>query len=121
MKAILLIGHGSRAKEAKDVFIKVSNGLQERVKSKVYIAFMENATPSIEDAFVSIREDGVRYVDVLPYFLFEGIHIKEDIPEILREMKEKYDVEIEFKRPIEYHELIIDILIDRLKGAGICI
>ncbi|CDF57288.1 sirohydrochlorin chelatase [Thermobrachium celere] len=121
MKAILLVGHGSRAKEAKEVFIKVSRELSNRIDKKVYIAFMENANPSIEDAFLKMKEEGIEEVDVLPYFLFEGIHIKEDIPDILRNMKDEFDIEIVFKRPIEYHSLIVDILIDRLKGEGICI
>ena len=110
MKAILILGHGSRAKEAKEIFFKVVESIEKRVEHKVYVAFMENAVPSIEEVFELMYKDGVDSVDVVPYFLFNGIHIKEDIPEILSNMKNNYDMKISFKRPIEYHELI-----DRLK------
>ncbi|MCX7951637.1 MAG: sirohydrochlorin cobaltochelatase [Clostridiales bacterium] len=121
MKAILLIGHGSRAKDAKDCFLKVLESLEKRVDLKVYGAFMENATPTIEETFKLMHKEGVNEVDVLPYFLFDGIHIKEDIPEILDNMKKEYNMKICFKRPIGYHELLVDLLIDRLEGEGKCI
>lgn len=121
MKAILLIGHGSRAKDAKDIFIKVLESLKERIRLNVYGAFMENATPTIEETFKHMYEDGVNEVDVLPYFLFDGIHIKEDIPQILENMKKEYNMKICFKRPIGYHKLLVDLLIERLEGEGECI
>ncbi|WDC84918.1 CbiX/SirB N-terminal domain-containing protein [Caloramator sp. mosi_1] len=60
MKGILLIGHGSRAREAKEVFVKVSKYLEDRIENNVYIAFMENATPTIEDAFKLMMEEGIK-------------------------------------------------------------
>lgn len=31
--------------------------------------------------------NGIREITAVPYFLFNGIHIKEDIPDILKEAK----------------------------------
>lgn len=123
MEGILVIGHGSRSKDAYDTFFKIVEGLKNKMKDDyVEGCFMELSEPNIPPTIQKMYDNGVRKVTVLPYFLFTGIHIKEDIPEILREIKERYnDLEILMANPIEYDEKLIDILVERVGGEVKCI
>lgn len=122
MKGTVVIGHGSRSKDACDIFFKVVDKLKERLGSRVEGCFMELSEPDIPTVIDGMYFDGVRDITVLPYFLFAGIHIKEDIPEILKEIKEKYsDLSISMARPIGYHDSLVNILADRIEGEKKCI
>lgn len=118
MKAILVIGHGSRSEQARAEFDVVVNMMARKTDMPVTGAHMELHTPSIPEALemmINERPD-IKEIKAVPLFLFEGIHIREDIPEILDEMREKYpQVEFKFARPIGAEEMLADIL---LKRAG---
>lgn len=122
MKGILVIGHGSRSKEAKEVFFKIVEQLKENMKSEVEGCFMEISEPQIPETIEKLYNRGVREIEALPYFLFNGIHIKEDIPEILQEVKAKHpDLKISMAQPIGYHDALIEILKERMAGEMTCI
>jgi sirohydrochlorin cobaltochelatase len=122
MKGLLVIGHGSRSKDATEVFFKIIEGLKRKISCDVEGCFMEISEPNIPLTLEKMYQKGVREFTVLPYFLFNGIHIKEDIPDILSELKEKYsDIQILMAEPIGYHEYIIDMLLERAEGEVKCI
>lgn len=122
MKGILVIGHGSRSKEADEVFFKIVNSLKKKTGSLVEGCYMEISKPGIPETIEKMYQEGVKDFTILPYFLFPGIHIKEDIPEILKEIQEKFsDIKISMSKPIGYDELLVDILIKRAKGEKQCI
>ena len=122
MKGILVVGHGSRSKEAFEVFDRVLESFRLKVKDKVEGCFMELCPPSIPDTIDSMYKGGIREIVVVPYFLFLGIHIKEDVPEILKEIKAKYgDLKISMARPIGYNDIISDILKENSEGELTCI
>ena len=84
--------------------------------------FMEISNPFIPAKIDEMYKSGVRKFTILPYFLVPGIHIKEDIPEILREAKEKYgDITLALAEPIGFHDKLIEILKERAEGAVKCI
>ncbi len=122
MNGILVIGHGSRSKDAYDTFYKIVDSLKVKTGEEVEGCFMEISPPYIPEIIDKMYEKGVSSITILPYFLYEGIHIKEDIPEILERVRSKYP-EIEFKiaKPLGYHDLLIDILIERIEGEKTCI
>lgn len=122
MKGVIVIGHGSRSEEAKDAFFQIVEQLKQNLQNEVEGCFMEISEPHIPEAVEKLYRKGVREITALPYFLFNGIHIKEDIPEILQSVKEKYaDLNISMAKPIGYHEAIVDILKERLTGEILCI
>ncbi|MBN2041900.1 MAG: CbiX/SirB N-terminal domain-containing protein [Spirochaetes bacterium] len=117
--ALLVLGHGSRSKDAIDVFDKIVKRIQEKGDYElVRGAHMELARPDIPEAVSEIAGLGANRVIMVPYFLYEGIHIKKDIPEIIEELKAKYkDIEFIFARPIGFEPLLADILLSRAKEA----
>lgn len=123
MNGILVIGHGSRAKGTKEIFDNMVEALDKKLEdSTVEGCFMELSSPLIPETIDRMYQKGVRNITVLPYFLFPGIHILEDIPEILKEKKEKYgDIEISMANPIGYDDKLVEILKDRVEGEKTCI
>jgi len=122
MKGILVVGHGSRSKEAFEVFNSVLNNFKLKVAENVEGCFMELCSPNMPDTIDIMYKNGVRELVVVPYFLFSGIHIKEDIPGILKEVKARYgDLKISMARPIGYNNLIADILRENAEGELTCI
>lgn len=116
-KNVILLGHGSKSKEAIDDF----NFIVEAVKSKlgaknVLGAHMELASPSLQDAVAQLYGLGERDVAIVPYFLYNGNHIKEDIPQIIDELKVQYpDLSIAFGRPIGKDISMADVIMKQVE------
>lgn len=115
MDGIMVIGHGSRSKEAGDIFFRIVGSLEARFPEKnVKGCFMEISPPGIEDTVEAMYSEGVRSLVALPYFLYPGIHIKEDIPEILKRIGQRHpDMSISLAQPLGYDEKLVDILEER--------
>lgn len=114
-KGLLVIAHGSRVKETKKVVIKVVDRIKSLNKYKdVKAGFMEFDTPDIPTSIKEFVKEGIYDIVAVPLFLFEGIHIKEDIPVVFEEERKKYPgLSIKFGRPIGYDDRIVDIILER--------
>ncbi|OHD10405.1 MAG: hypothetical protein A2086_09085 [Spirochaetes bacterium GWD1_27_9] len=114
-KALLIIGHGSRSKEAVETFDKIVNLVKQKTTYDfVCGSHMELSEPSIEKSVLQIMEKDIKYIIVVPYFLYEGNHIKFDIPEILEKIATKYTgLKFKIAKPIGFEPLLADILIKR--------
>jgi len=114
MKGILLVAHGSRVQETKEVVYRYFEDLQRKYKN-CKLGFMEFNEPSIEGAVKEFLKEKVEEIVVLPLFLFEGMHIKKDIPEIL----EKYPIKFKILKPILYDKRVSDILFERIEKSEV--
>lgn len=89
-KAILLVGHGSRRSEANDALVKLEELVgRKRPGTVITHGFLQFAKPDLPEALEKLDADGVEEVTIVPVFLYEGVHIHEDIPEILDEEADK--------------------------------
>lgn len=113
--AIIVLGHGSRSAEATAQFMEVVEMLRaRRTDATVLPAFMELAEPSLPGAVEQVVEGGARDVLILPCFLFQGNHIKRDIPGLLAEIGVRHPgVRIHMHRHIGPDPRLVDILCDR--------
>jgi len=116
-KGVLIVGHGSRSEDAVTVFRQVVEEVRRRgVYTVVEGAHMELAEPGIADAVKILKGLNVKEVIVLPYFLYEGIHLKKDIPELIGILSAEYpDMNFRIAKPIGFEPVLADIL---LKRAG---
>ena len=82
----------------------------------VSCAYLEITPPSIERAIGSLVRRGATTLLVLPYFLLMGVHIKEDIPKIVRSLRRKYrgKAKIILCPYLGYHEKIVSVVSQRL-------
>jgi sirohydrochlorin ferrochelatase len=65
---------------------------------------------------------GAREVIVLPYFLHFGVHLREDVPEILREQGRKHpDVRLVLGKHLGCDDALIDLIAKRIgESEGLC-
>ena len=80
-----MIAHGSRSEPANLAHHETCRQLAERRGVPVYAAFLELATPSLDEAVGAAAGDGHHRLAVLPYFLYPGRHSREDIPRLVDE------------------------------------
>lgn len=119
MKAVLILAHGSREKNTE----KTLEWIVEGVRKKLHITLIEGAylqfsEKDMEAGIRSLIGKGAKDITIIPYFLFEGVHIREDIPSEIKVLKQKYpEVTIEFGRILGSDERLIDILVDRIQEA----
>uniref|UniRef100_A0A5B7ACU1 Sirohydrochlorin ferrochelatase n=1 Tax=Davidia involucrata TaxID=16924 RepID=A0A5B7ACU1_DAVIN len=79
-------------------------------------AHMELAEPSIKDAFSSCVQQGANRVIINPFFLFPGRHWHKDIPFLTAEAaKEHPGMSYIITAPLGLHELIVDVVNDRIQ------
>ncbi|MCW3491483.1 sirohydrochlorin chelatase [Dethiobacter alkaliphilus] len=89
-KAVLLVGHGSRRAEANEALVYLADLLKKkRPETEMSYGYLQFAQPDLPAALEALDKKGIEEVAVVPVFLYEGIHIREDIPEVLAEEQKK--------------------------------
>ena len=118
MKAVLVIAHGSRAKETEAVLDAVLSMVKNKLPEIIIeSAFMEFSDRTVKKAVASLISKGVTEIKVVPYFLFMGIHLKEDIPDMVAECAADFpELEIKMGEPLGVDMRLAEILIDRIRG-----
>jgi sirohydrochlorin ferrochelatase len=81
--ALIILGHGSRNPAATEQFHDLVAQLRARRDEPVYPAFMELAEPTLADTVAEAVAAGAHEIVVQPCFLFDGNHIRRDIPAML--------------------------------------
>ena len=116
-KVIVFLSHGSRSEDFQKGFNQIIDLVKEKRKDlKIYGANMELCSPTLEETIEKIvKEDkDIAKIGIVPFFLFEGIHIKEHIPEIIEKHAEKYkNIEFSFGKPLGADPILADILLKR--------
>lgn len=118
MKAVVVLGHGSRAPGASEAMEHVASILRTRRAERIEVAHMELAEPSLSAVLERLHRDGIRHVILVPYFLHRGIHLREDIPGILDEVRSRLpDLEIAMAPHLGYDDALVDVVEKRLDQA----
>ncbi|XP_021911867.1 sirohydrochlorin ferrochelatase, chloroplastic [Carica papaya] len=114
---IIIVDHGSRRKESNLMLNEfVAMFTDETGYQIVEPAHMELAEPSIRDAFASCIQQGANRVIVSPFFLFPGRHWHQDIPSLTANAAKEYPgVPYIITAPLGLHELLVDVVNDRIK------
>ncbi|WP_243521289.1 sirohydrochlorin chelatase [Bacillus pseudomycoides] len=118
MKAVLYICHGSRLREAKEEAIGFVSSCMNRVSAPIQeLCFLELARPFISEGFVNCIRKGATEIVVVPVFLLAAGHVKEDIPNELQKMKNKYPyITITYGNPFGVSESLVSATYE---GSGI--
>ncbi|MFC0471953.1 sirohydrochlorin chelatase [Halalkalibacter kiskunsagensis] len=121
MKAILLVGHGSRDPEGNEQVRQMIKELEPRLDPALLIetCFLEFEKPTIEQGIQVCVEKGAVSVHVIPLMLLAAGHSKIHIPAAIDEAKENYPlVQFTYGRPFGIHEETIEICKSRLEEVG---
>jgi len=118
MKGVLVVAHGSRIKETENTLIFLLDMVRKKVPDVcIEHAFMEFSDQTLKKAVQSLVGQDVTEIKVVPYFLFTGIHLREDIPNMIAECTAGYpNVKVVMGEALGVDPRLADILVDRIKG-----
>ena len=116
MQGILVVAHGSRAKETEATLEAIVGMVKAKLPDTIIeCAFMEFSERTIEKGVSALVSKSVTEIKVVPYFLFMGIHMKEDIPNLVAECAAVYPgVKITMAEPLGLDMRLAEIIIDRI-------
>jgi sirohydrochlorin ferrochelatase len=117
MKGVLILAHGSRQKETEETLQQIVDMTRASLPSiPLEYAFLQFSDKNLETGLKNLIEEGVTQIKVVPYFLFEGVHIREDIPGEIQEFLKGYDnIEITFGKTLGADMRLAAVLADRIK------
>lgn len=91
MKATIILGHGSRMPDAGRDMELVAARLKSALGHEIVeMCYFSRLKPDLPDALARCAAAGATEIVVIPYFLLDGVHIRLDIPEMLKAEAEKY-------------------------------
>ncbi|XP_058182060.1 sirohydrochlorin ferrochelatase, chloroplastic [Rhododendron vialii] len=114
---VIIVDHGSRRKESNLMLDEFVAMFREKTGYPIIEpAHMELAEPSIRDAFGLCVKQGANRVIVSPFFLSPGRHWHKDIPSLTADAaKEQPGVSYVITAPLGLHQLLVDVVNDRIK------
>jgi precorrin-8X/cobalt-precorrin-8 methylmutase len=114
---VLIIGHGSSDKNARDAFRYTVNELSSLYRA-VRFCFLELDEPGIRQGIESALNSKPKVLILMPYFLHKGVHIKRDVIVEVNEAVKKYGFENAFMaRHLGVDENLVNLLIERAREA----
>jgi len=118
--AILLMAHGSRIPEANDAVHAIAVMVKEMAGYNIVeVSFREQHLPTIQQGIDACVARGAERVLLIPYFLFVGAHVREDLPEEMAEAKKRHpDVDFAMGKHLGAHRKLAEIVAERI-GEGL--
>lgn len=116
-KAILVMVHGSRVKATADELNTMIDKLNQQANesTRYFPCYMEIQSPSLAEALPSVAEQGYQEIDLLPLFVLEGRHVREDIPEQFQEAQKQYpNVKLTLQKHIGAQDVFLEAILKLL-------
>jgi sirohydrochlorin ferrochelatase len=119
-KGIVIFAHGSSVSSANH---SVKAAAEEFARlggyALVETAFLELANPTLEQAVARLVARGAREICVVPYFLTLGVHLQEDLPRLVDQIKASQPgVAIRIAAPLGGHPALVQALLERTREAS---
>jgi sirohydrochlorin ferrochelatase len=116
---IVVFAHGSRIESANQAVRAVAAELARTGGfDRVEAAFLELGQPDLEGAVVRLAATGMRRILIIPYFLTLGMHLDRDLPAIVERISQVHcGLELVTTPPLDGHPALLQILLDRARGA----
>lgn len=117
--AIVLVDHGSRDPDTRDHLPAVVERIAAaRPDWLVRHAHMEFGHPDVAGAIESCVAEGAHEIHVHPFFLNEGMHVRETIPGLVSAERAKHPgVVIDVTDHLGLHDGIVDAVLTRVDDS----
>jgi sirohydrochlorin ferrochelatase len=114
--AILLMAHGSRIAEANNAAYEIAEMIRAASTFEIVeVAFREMHPPDIQSAIDRCVAQGAERILLMPYFLFVGAHVREDLPAEMTQAQQRYpQVEFAMGNHLGAHRKLAEIVIERI-------
>ncbi len=110
------MAHGSRIPEANDAVREISGMVKQLTGFEIVeVSYREMHLPSIQQGIDACVAQGAQRVLLVPYFLFIGAHVQEDLPEEMAQARERYpDVEFAMGSHLGVDRRLAEVVVDRI-------
>lgn len=92
--ALILFAHGARdpewAKPVEAVATQLRMRFPERIVQVAFLEFLSPTLPDLVARLVEAHADQVARLDILPFFIAQGGHLRKELPELLAAMQQRY-------------------------------
>jgi sirohydrochlorin ferrochelatase len=121
-RAVILIGHGSRAAGADEDMERVAELLRSSGGGIVELCRMGGRGAPFAEVFETCVRRRATEIIVIPYFLHFGVHLRQDIPGMLLEAVAKHpEVRLVLGRHLGYDDSLAALVQKRLsESAELC-
>jgi sirohydrochlorin ferrochelatase len=115
-RAVLLVDHGSRRREANEQLEELARRVRARVPDRVVaVAHLELAEPTIAQGIEACLAAGAGEITVFPWFLGPGRHTTEDIPRHLAAAAARHpSIPIHLVPPLPLDDRLVDLILERI-------
>ena len=114
--AILLMAHGSRIPEANDAVREIADMVKTMSGFEIVeIAYREQHLPNIQTGIDACVARGAERILLMPYFLFVGAHVQEDLPAEMEEGRKRHPgVEFAMGNHLGVHRKLAEVVVERV-------
>ena len=117
---IVILGHGSRKKTVGDSFRILVDRIAGRTPGAMVVpAFFSLGTPTLDEQVAVLVDEGASMIVIMPYFLYNGVHVEVDIPALVSRLEHKYShVRFKVLPTLENDPGLEDLLVNRVAPFG---
>ena len=114
--AILMMAHGSRIPEANDAVREIAAMVKKITGYDIVeVSFRKQHLPNIQQGIDACVAQGAERVLLIPYFLFIGAHVQEDLPEEMARARARHpQVEFAMGKHLGVHKKLAEVVVERV-------
>jgi sirohydrochlorin cobaltochelatase len=91
LSGLILLGHGARDERWKQPMERIQALITEAQPGlRVELAFLDFLSPDLSGAVERLVGQGVHDIGVVPVFLGQGGHVREDLPRLLEAARQRF-------------------------------
>jgi sirohydrochlorin cobaltochelatase len=115
-QGIVLFAHGSRDPQWSQPFERIAASLARRLPAaSIGLAYLEHGA-SLEETVTALVAKGVSSIRIVPVFLGQGGHVKEDLPRLVRECA-RDGLQLHLEAPIGERAEVIEAIAETIAAA----
>lgn len=110
--ALILFAHGARDPEWANPMRRVRAAVMQQAPAmRVELAFLEFMSPNLGDCARSLVAEGYTAISIVPMFIAQGGHLKNDVPLLMDELRNAHpDVRFVLSPPVGEAEPIVQAM-----------
>jgi sirohydrochlorin cobaltochelatase len=118
-EGIVLLAHGSRDPEWSRPFVQLAAMLSRRLPAvEVAVCYLEHG-PSFGEATAALIAKGTGSIRVIPVFLGQGSHVKQDLPRLVAATQRDYPgTPLRLEPAIGEQAQVIEAIAGAIAGAS---
>ncbi|GAB6113640.1 sirohydrochlorin chelatase [Desulfomicrobium salsuginis] len=117
---MIVLGHGSRRREVGEAFTAMVGRVARQLPGMTVLpAFFSLGEPTLADQVRKLASGGCSRIVIMQYFLYNGVHIEQDIPEMIAELRrEMPGLQFVVQPTLQDDPAMERLIADRLRAAA---